>query len=76
MPMINDVSQTWSSATLSDNEGWQCRLGSVYLSTEASGDSDRGVRLEAGDAWPFPAGTTVYYRAVGGEARISRELLA
>lgn len=76
MSMINAVSQSWNSALLSADEGWQCRYGSIYLSTESSGDDDRGVRLDKGDVWPFPSGATVYYRAVGGPARISREILA
>lgn len=76
MPMINNVPTTWDSVTLAASEGWQVREGSAYLSTESSGDDDRGVRLEAGQAWPFPSGATVYYRAAGGETRISREVIA
>ncbi len=75
MPMINDVTDSWASAELLQNEGWQVREGAVYLSTQSTGDDDRGVRLDWGQAWPFPAGTTVFYRSVGGSARISRELM-
>lgn len=76
MAMINNISQSFTSAVLSQAEGWQVREGAVYLSTEASGDEDRGVRLEVGQAWPFPNGSTVYYRAASGSARISREPIA
>lgn len=74
--MINDISQTWGNETLTQAEGWQVREGSVYLSEESTGDPDRGVRLDKGQAWPFPTGTTVYYRAVGGVARICRLAIA
>lgn len=76
MTMINNVTEFWESVTISNAEGWQCREGAIYISCDASGDYDRGVRLERGQAWPFPAGATVYYRATGGMARISREVIA
>ncbi|WP_413219078.1 hypothetical protein [Tritonibacter mobilis] len=76
MTMINNVTATWANETLAQAEGWQCREGAVYLSTESSGDDDRGTRLDKGQAWPFPSGVTVYYRSVGGSARISREQIA
>ena len=75
MTMINCTPE-WNSATLVAAEGWQVRSGAAYLSTEATGPEDRGVRVEKGQAWPFPAEATVYYRSVGGSAVIAREPVA
>lgn len=75
--LITDVGTDWSDGvTLTEDEGWQCRRGTVLLSTSASGPADRGVYLEAGAAWPFPAGATVYYRRLSGPAVIAREVVA
>lgn len=74
--LIENIGEDWSAegVTLSQAEGWQCRRGVVLLSTQSTGSAERGVRLEAGQAWPFPEGATVYYRRQSGPgAVIARE---
>ena len=76
--MIEDIGEDWSAegVTLDAAEGWQCRDGSVLLSTSSTGAANRGIFLQAGQAWPFPDGVTVYYRGVSRPARIARERVA
>lgn len=76
--LITNIGEDWSAGvTLTQDEGWQCREGVVLVTTEASGAADRGVMLPLGAAWPFPAGSTVYYRRLSGPgARIAREPVA
>lgn len=75
--LIETITEDWSEGiTLSQAEGWQCRSGAVLVSTEASGPAERGIRLERGQAWPFPVGATVYWRGVSGAALIAREPIA
>jgi hypothetical protein len=62
-----------ASSALATAEGWQCKGGTVLLSTDASGPQNRGVRLADGQGWPFPAGVTVYYRSIAGSPVIARE---
>jgi hypothetical protein len=76
--LIENIGEDWSAGVLlTANEGWQCRQGAVLVSTAGSGSNDRGIRLESGQAWPFPEGATVYYRRVSGPgATIAREPVA
>jgi hypothetical protein len=76
MPLITEVPTTWSSGvTLSANELWQARAGTVYISTAASPGADDGLELSALRGLRLSSGLTVKYRRApgGGTAVIARE---
>lgn len=77
MPMIDPVPNTWTATTaLAANEGWQCREGSVLVTADSSPGDDHGIQLSEGQAWTFPPGTVVQYRAISENAKIQREVVA
>ncbi len=75
MALIVDAANGWSSpVTLSSDEIWQTRKGSVFVTTTASPDAEDGLALHEFHAVQFPAGAEVRYRKEGpGEALIVRE---
>lgn len=75
MSLITDAATSWSSpVTLTTDEIWQTRKGSVYLTTAATPGTNDGIVLNEGNAVQFAAGATVSYRKAGpGEAWIARE---
>ncbi len=75
MALITDAALTWSATvTLSSDEIWQTRKGSVFVSTTASPAAEDGLALDEGAAVQLPAGASVKYRKAGtGEAWIVRE---
>lgn len=77
MALISDAATGWStSVTLTSDEIWQCRKGSVFVTTTASPDAEDGIALHEMHAVQFPAGVTVSYRKEGTtEALIVREAL-
>ena len=75
MTLINDAASTWSApVTLATDEVWQCRKGSVFVTTTASPDAEDGLSLFENHAAHFSAGLMVRYRKDGTtEALIVRE---
>lgn len=75
MAIITDAATTWSTpVTLTSDEVWQTRKGSVFVSTTASPDADDGLALHENHAVRFSAGASVSYRKEGvTEALIVRE---
>ncbi|MEL7105722.1 MAG: hypothetical protein AAGM21_07365 [Pseudomonadota bacterium] len=75
MALINDAATAWSSPiTLTQDEVWQTRSGSVLVSTTANPAPDDGILLRQGYGLRLAAGKTVYYRKDGtAEALIVRE---
>lgn len=77
MSVISDAETSWSSPiTLSNDEIWQTRKGSVFVTTTASPASDDGLALHEFHAVQLSAGTEVRYRKEGsGDALIVREAI-
>ncbi|MEM6660623.1 MAG: hypothetical protein AAF666_00470 [Pseudomonadota bacterium] len=75
MALIANATTSWSSPiTLTADEVWQTRSGSVYLTTTASPDADDGIWLHENHAVRFSAGQSVSYRKEGAaDALIVRE---
>lgn len=75
MALITDAGLSWSApVTLSSDEIWQTRKGSLFVSTTAAPDAEDGLALEEGSAVQFSAGATVRYRKTGSaEAWVVRE---
>ena len=77
MALITDAATGWSSAvTLTTDEIWQARQGSVYLTTTVSPVADDGLALHEFHAVHLSAGSVVLYRKEGaGDAVIVREAI-
>ena len=77
MALITDAATDWSAAvTLTSDEIWQARRGSVYLTTTASPDAEDGLALHETHAVQLSAGVTILYRKEGtGDALIVREAI-
>ncbi|MEM0935348.1 MAG: hypothetical protein AAF646_00900 [Pseudomonadota bacterium] len=75
MALISDATTSWSSPiTLADDEIWQTRYGSVFLTTTAAPDAQDGFNLLQGDGVLIRAGRSVRYRKDGTtDAMIVRE---
>ena len=75
MALITDATTTWSSSvTLSTDEIWQARKGSVFVSTTPTPAANDGLALHEFHAVQLAAGSNVSYRKEGdGEALIVRE---
>lgn len=66
MTLITDAATTWSSpVTLSNDEVWQTRKGSVFVTTTPSPDAEDGLSLHENHAVAFSAGAEVRYRKEG-----------
>lgn len=71
MALIRDVKNEWSApVTLTTDEIWQARDGSVFLTTGASPDSDDGICLVMRDGVRLGAGLEVRYRKSGDTAAL------
>lgn len=75
MALITNASTGWSTPiTLSVDEIWQTRKGSVFVTTGASPAAEDGIALNENSAVRFSAGVSVSYRKEGvTEALIVRE---
>lgn len=75
MALITNATTDWSApVTLTEDEVWQARRGSVYVTTTSSPDAQDGIILQENHAVQFNAGRTVRYRRVDiAEAVIARE---
>jgi len=75
MTLVNDAATTWSTpVTLTVAEVWQCRAGSVFVTTTDTPAANDGLWLHEMHAIHFSAGVTVRYRKEGnGTALIARE---
>jgi hypothetical protein len=75
MPTQRLTTNAWSSATLVRDEHWQALGGTILMQDEppTAPDAVEGLEIVPGGFWRWPAGTTVYFRAVlpaGVEATI------
>ena len=77
MALISDAANAWSiPVTLTADEIWQTRKGSVFVSTTASPAVDDGLALHEFHAVQFSTGSSVSYRKEGAtEALIVREAI-
>lgn len=75
MALVTEVSAAWSTpVTLTSDEIWQTRKGSVFVTTTASPDPEDGIALHENHAVLISAGAEVRYRKTGTtEALIVRE---
>lgn len=75
MAILTDATTDWSTPiTLTTDEVWQTRAGSVYVTTTASPAADDGIWLQENHAVRFAAGVSVRYRKEGTtDATIARE---
>jgi len=75
MALITNATTGWSTpVTLSTDEVWQTRKGSVFVTTTASPAAEDGIALHENHAVRFAAGLSVQYRKEGvTEALIVRE---
>lgn len=75
MALITDAATTWSTpVTLTADEVWQTRKGSIFVTTSSSPSADDGLALHENHAVRFSAGAAVSYRKEGAtEALIVRE---
>lgn len=75
MALITDAATGWSSpVTLTSDEIWQTRKGSLFLTTTNAPVADDGISLNEGNAVQLAAGSVVRYRKAGpGDAWIARE---
>lgn len=63
MALISDAASTWSAPlTLTVDEVWQTRKGSVFVTTTNAPAADDGVALLENSGIRFSAGTQVRYR--------------
>lgn len=75
MSLITDATTSWSTPiTLTSDEVWQTRDGSVFVTTTASPDANDGISIYETHAVRFSAGLSVRYRKEGAaDAVIVRE---
>lgn len=63
MALITDAQTTWSApVTLTSDEVWQTRRGSVFVTTTASPGPEDGIALHEYHAVRFSSGSAVRYR--------------
>ncbi len=71
MALITDATTAWSTPiTLTADEVWQTRDGSVFVTTTASPDPQDGIALHENHAVRFSAGASVSYRKEGSAAAL------
>ena len=75
MSLITDATTSWSTPiTLTSDEVWQTRDGSVFVTTTASPDANDEISIYETHAVRFSAGLSVRYRKEGAaDAVIVRE---
>lgn len=71
MALITDATTSWSTpVTLTDDEVWQTRAGSVFVTTTGSPDANDGIWLQENHAVRFSAGRSLSYRKEGAAAAL------
>jgi hypothetical protein len=77
MALIKDATLDWSSPiTLDQEEIWQTRSGSIFITTTESPDPDDGLALVLRDGIRLKAGSILRYRREGSAfAVIAREIV-
>lgn len=77
MALVTDATTAWSAAvTLTSDEIWQTRQGSVFVTTTDTPGPDDGIALHENHAVQLTAGAVVRYRKEGTTAAlIVREAL-
>lgn len=77
MSLIRDIGTDWSDpVTLTKEEIWQARCGSVFLTTTDSPEDDDGLAMVLRNGVQLRSGVTVRYRKHGdNEALIVREVM-
>ena len=77
MTLIKDATIQWSDpVTVEQDEIWQTRSGSIFITATQSPDPDDGLALVLRDGLRIKAGTQIRYRREGSAfAVIVRELL-
>ncbi|WP_375227276.1 hypothetical protein [Roseobacter sp. S98] len=77
MALITDATETWSApVTLANDEIWQARWGSTFVSTTSSPAANDGFSLTQGQGVLIRAGLQVRYRKEGStDALIVREVV-
>lgn len=71
MALITDATTAWSAPiTLTADEVWQTRDGSVFVTTTAAPDANDGIALYENHAVRFSAGASVSYRKEGAAAAL------
>lgn len=77
MALITDASEAWSDPiTLANDELWQARWGSTFISTTGTPAANDGFALTAGQGIVIRAGLQVRYRKEGTtDALIVREVV-
>ena len=75
MALITNATTSWSTpVTLTSDEVWQTRKGSIFVTTSTSPDAEDGIGLHENHAVRFSGGVSVRYRKEGTtEAVIVRE---
>lgn len=75
MAIITDATTSWSDPiTLTDDEIWQTRFGSVFITTTPTPAANDGFNLLQGEGVLIRAGREVRYRKEGAtDAAIVRE---
>jgi hypothetical protein len=77
MALIYELKTTWSDpVVLAQDEIWQARYGSVFITTSDTPEDDDGLALVQNDGIRLRAGLQVRYRKEGGTgALIAREIV-
>ncbi|MDJ0630908.1 MAG: hypothetical protein QNJ44_21805 [Rhodobacter sp.] len=71
MALITDATTAWSTPiTLTADEVWQTRDGSVFVTTTVSPAANDGIALHENHAVRFSAGASVSYRKEGAAAAL------
>ena len=66
MALITDAADSWSApVTLTQDEIWQARSGTVYVTSTPGATADDGLFLREATAVQFSAGTELRYRKEG-----------
>lgn len=77
MALITDATTTWSSpVTLTQDEVWQTRSGTVFITSTPGAPANDGLFLREGTAVTVSVGTELRYRKEGkAPAVIAREAI-
>lgn len=77
MSLIRDARLEWSDPiTLSKDEIWQARSGSIFFTTTPEPEADDGLAMVLRDGVRLGAGVSVRYRKEGaGAVLIAREVV-
>ncbi|MEL7130988.1 MAG: hypothetical protein AAGF55_00745 [Pseudomonadota bacterium] len=71
MSLITDATTSWSDpVTLTSDEVWQTRDGSVFVTTSANPTANDGISIYETHAVRFSAGLSVRYRKEGSAGAV------